>query len=244
MKLFGLIGHPLGHSFSQAYFNAKFEKEHLDCHYQNFDLKDISEIHQIIKEFPDLQGFNVTIPYKEAIISYLDEIDEVAAEIGAVNTVKVMANGRLKGFNTDVIGFELLTNNSSLITPNSSLILGSGGASKAVQYVLKKHHLPYHLISRNPEKGQFTYETLSPEVIREHLLIINTTPVGMAPHIDEVPSIPYDAITSEHILIDLIYNPEETMFLHRGKQRGAKVFNGLAMLYAQAEASWEIWESQ
>ena len=122
MKLFGLIGHPLGHSFSQAYFNEKFEKAHLDCHYQNFDLKDISEINQILKEYPDLQGFNVTIPYKEAIISYLDEIDKEASEIGAVNTVKVMPDGRLKGFNTDVLGFELLTPNSSLLTPHSSLL--------------------------------------------------------------------------------------------------------------------------
>ena len=256
MKLFGLIGHPLGHSFSQAYFNAKFEKAHLDCHYQNFDLKDISKINQILKEYPDLQGFNVTIPYKEAIIPYLDEIDEIAAEIGAVNTVKVMPDGRLKGFNTDANGFEFemrnsecgisLTgfgNNSEFRIPNSALILGSGGASKAVQYVLKKHHLPYHLVSRDPQKGDFTYDTLTSEIIKEHLLIINATPVGMAPLIDEAPLIPYEAISHNHILIDLIYNPLETLFLRRGKQQGAKAYNGLAMLYAQAEASWKIWNS-
>ena len=261
MKRYGLIGHPLGHSFSKAYFTEKFEKEGLDCEYQNFDLKEISLIQPLVADHPDLKGFNVTIPYKEAVIPYLNEIDETAKEIGAVNTVKVLPNGQLKGFNTDVIGIEdtlwglrdalkgtSVTPEGGYVVPLGhlskpclTLILGTGGASKAIQYVLKKHHLPYHLVSRDPNKGHFTYETLSPEIIKKHLLIINATPVGMAPNIDESPAIPYEALTAQHILFDLIYNPEETQFLRNGKAKGAQTINGLTMLYAQAKASWEIW---
>lgn len=282
MKRFGLIGHPLGHSFSQAYFTKKFAREKIEACYENFDIEGPLEIHQLMDKHPDLKGFNVTIPYKEAIIPFLDEINEMAKEVGAVNTVKVLENGKLKGYNTDVIGiettlFETEATLSSLRGPRAqrggtkqstcrrtsnyrrtcglprsltlarndgganALVLGTGGASKAVQYVLKKHNLPYHLVSRNPEKGHFTYETLTPEVIKEHLLIINTTPLGMAPNIDEAPIIPYEALTSEHVLFDLIYNPEETLFLKRGKERNAQTINGLSMLYAQAEAAWNIW---
>lgn len=239
MKRFGLIGHPLGHSFSQAYFTEKFAREKIDACYENFDLEDLSGIRHFLNQHPDLKGFNATIPYKEAIFPYLDEIDETAKEIEAVNTVKVLPNGRLKGYNTDVIGIEATL---TLSVRGPALILGTGGASKAVQYVLKKHDLPYHLVSRNPEKGHFTYETLTPENLQSHLLIINTTPVGMAPNIDEAPVLPYEALTSEHVLFDLIYNPEETLFLKRGKERNAQTINGLSMLYAQAEASWKIWE--
>ena len=250
MNRYGLIGHPLGHSFSKAYFTEKFEKEGLDCEYQNFDLEEISLIQPLVADHPDLKGFNVTIPYKEAVIPYLNEIDETAKEIGAVNTVKVMENGKLKGFNTDILGIEATlfgteATNTSLLARNddglNALILGTGGASKAIQYVLKKHHLPYHLVSRDPNKGHFTYETLTPAIIKKHLLIINATPVGMAPNTDETPAIPYEALTSQHILFDLIYNPEETQFLRNGKAKGAQTINGLTMLYAQAEASWEIW---
>lgn len=253
MNRYGLIGHPLGHSFSKAYFTEKFEKEGLDCEYQNFDLEEISLIQPLVADHPDLKGFNVTIPYKEAIIPYLNEIDETAKEIGAVNTVKVLPNGQLKGFNTDINGIEVtLLGAISLrgalkgtsVTPEGGyvvLILGTGGASKAVQYVLKKHHLPYHLVSRDPNKGHFTYETLTPAIIKKHLLIINATPVGMAPNIDETPAIPYEALTSQHILFDLIYNPEETQFLRNGKAKGAQTINGLTMLHAQAEASWKTW---
>ena len=249
MVYFGLIGHPLGHSFSQAYFTEKFARENIDARYETFDWEDISEIRQLLDKHPDLKGFNVTIPYKEAIIPYLDEIDETAKEVGAVNTVKVLENSRLKGFNTDIIGLEVVlfetlsvrgTSKGTSVTP--ALIMGTGGASKAVQYVLKKHDINFHLVSRDPSKGHFTYETLTPDVIKHHLLIINATPVGMAPNIDEAPVIPYEALTSEHVLFDLIYNPEETLFLKRGKERGAKTINGLSMLYAQAEASWRIWE--
>lgn len=250
MNRYGLIGHPLGHSFSKAYFTEKFQSEGLDCEYQNFNLEEISLIQQLVADHPDLKGFNVTIPYKEAIIPYLNEIDETAEEIGAVNTVKVMENGKLKGFNTDILGIEATlfgteATNTSLRARNddglNALILGTGGASKAVQYVLKKRHLPYHLVSRDPNKGHFTYETLSPEIFKEHQLIINATPVGMAPNIDETPAIPYEALTSQHILFDLIYNPEETQFLRNGKAKGAQTINGLTMLHAQAEASWKIW---
>lgn len=203
-----------------------------------------------------LSGFNVTIPYKEAFIPYLDELDSAAKEIGAVNTVKVFPDGRLKGYNTDVIGFEFLlgkrasdnrhceggTIEAIHIAPTTmALILGTGGASKAVQYVLKKNHIPYHLVSRDAMKGDYTYDQLTPEIIKEHLLIINTTPVGMAPNIEAAPAIPYDAITNQHTLIDLIYNPEETLFLRHGREHGATTANGLPMLYAQAEAAWKIW---
>lgn len=243
MPRFGLIGHPLTHSFSKTYFTGKFEKEQIDACYENFDLKDLSEIHPIMKKHHDLQGFNVTIPYKESIILYLDFIDKTAKEIGAVNTVKVLSDGRMKGFNTDVMGFESTLSKATSIKTPSALILGTGGASKAVQYVLSKHHLPYHLVSRDPQKGDYTYQSLMPEIIQDHLLIINATPVGMAPHIEESPLIPYEAISPNHILIDLIYNPEETQFLQQGKRQGAKTFNGLTMLHAQAEASWTIWNT-
>ena len=250
MPRFGLIGHPLTHSFSKTYFTEKFEKEQIDACYENYDLKDISEIRQILIKHLDLKGFNVTIPYKEAIIPYLDEIDETAKEVGAVNTVKILEDRTIIGYNTDILGFERLTSllppftfNLSPFTSPLSLILGTGGASKAVQYVLSKHHLPYHLVSRDPQKGDYTYQSLMPEIIQDHLLIINATPVGMAPHIEESPLIPYEAISPNHILIDLIYNPEETQFLQQGKRQGAKTFNGLTMLHAQAEASWTIWNT-
>jgi len=243
MKQYGLIGHPLGHSFSKDYFNAKFEKEGLDCEYQNYDLEDVALIRQLVSDHPQLQGLNITIPYKEAIIPYLDELDPISIEVGAVNTVKVLDDGKLIGYNTDVIGFHssLFTFHSSLFTPHFSLILGSGGASKAVQYVLRKNGIPFHLVSRSSEKGDYVYQDLTPDIIQSHLLIINATPVGMAPKIDQAPIIPYEAITPQHTLFDLIYNPEETLFLKHGREQGAVTINGLAMLHAQAEASWEIW---
>ena len=208
----------------------------MDCHYDNYDIEDLSLIKRSI-----LFGFNVTIPYKETVIPYLDELDEVAAKVGAVNTVKVLPDGKLKGYNTDVIGFEFLTSHLSLLTSHFSLLLGTGGASKAVQYVLKKHGINFHLVSRDAKKGDYTYDQLTPEIVKDHLLIINSTPVGMAPNIDALPDIPYDAITPSHTLIDLIYNPEMTLFLRHGEQHGATTLNGLAMLHAQAEASWKIW---
>lgn len=237
MKRFGLIGHPLSHSFSKTYFTEKFEREGLDCEYENYDIEDIALVRDV-----DLSGFNVTSPYKEAIIPYLDELDPIAAEVGAVNTVKVLPDGRLIGYNTDVIGF--LSSLRAVPVIAGALILGTGGASKAVQYALRQLGIRYSIVSRSIGKGDYQYEELTPEVIQSHLLIVNATPVGMAPNINEAPNLPYDAITPQHILIDLIYNPEETLFLRNGKEHGATTINGLIMLHAQAEASWEIWTSQ
>ncbi len=236
MKRYGLIGHPLGHSFSKDYFTEKFRREGLDCEYENYDLPSL--------RIPKLCGFNVTIPYKESIITYLDELDPVAAEVGAVNTVKVLDDGKMIGYNTDVIGVE--TTLPYVETPyydvsTMAIILGTGGASKAVQYVLRKNNIPYKTVSRFKEKGDLTYQDLTPEIIQSHLLIINATPVGMAPNINEALDIPYEAITPNHTLFDLIYNPKETQFLHYGREHGATTINGLAMLHAQAEASWRIW---
>lgn len=243
MKLFGLVGHPLGHSFSKRYFSNKFATLQLDCEYRNFDLDNIAQIKTILCEHPELLGFNVTIPYKEAILPYLDEVDTTAKQVGAVNTVKILSDGRLKGFNTDVVGFETII--KSVIASDKkaipALILGTGGAAKAVRYVLEKNNIPYHLVSRDPQKGDFTYETLKEKDILGHLLIINTTPVGMSPKVDEAPPIPYQAIDKRHTLIDLIYNPEETLFLSKGRKHGALTLNGMSMLHAQAEASWNCW---
>lgn len=250
MKRYGLVGHPLGHSFSKVFFTEKFERESIDACYKNFDLDNLAALHELLQQQPDLIGFNVTIPYKKAILPYLDEVDSIAAEVGAVNTVKVMADGKLKGYNTDVVGIEATL--ADLANPKGSpterevitsgaLILGTGGASKAVQYVLRKYGLPYHLVSRSLERGSWTYDGLTPEIIQEHRLIINATPVGMTPHIDAAPRIPYEVLTPQHVLFDLIYNPEETLFLKHGREHGATAFNGLKMLYAQAEASWAIW---
>ena len=237
MKRFGLIGHPLSHSFSKTYFTEKFEREGLDCEYENYDIDDIALVRDV-----DLSGFNVTSPYKEAIIPYLDELDPIAAEVGAVNTVKVLPNGRLIGYNTDVIGFAETVFGAEL--QKTALILGTGGASKAVQYALRQLGIRYSIVSRSIGKGDYQYEELTPEIIQSHLLIVNATPVGMAPNINEAPNLPYDAITPQHTLIDLIYNPDETLFLRKGKEHDAITINGLTMLHAQAEASWEIWTSQ
>ena len=246
MVRFGLIGHPLGHSFSKTYFSEKFDREGIDACYENFDVDNLEALRTLLQQHPDLCGVNVTIPYKEAILPYLDILDPVAAEVGAVNTVKVMGNGQLKGYNTDVIGIEKTLHGDHamhLLWLNKpfALLLGTGGASKAVQYVLKKMGLPYHIVSRSIERGHYTYTDVTPEIIQNHQLIINATPVGMAPHFNEAPMIPYEALTTEHVLFDLIYNPEETRFLKHGREQGATIINGLTMLHAQAEASWAIW---
>lgn len=240
MKRYGLIGHPLKHSQSRFFFNEKFEYEGLDCLYQHFDLKSLDELKEVMEKYPELYGFNVTIPYKEAIIPLLDEIDETAKTIGAVNVVKI-ADGKLKGYNTDVYGFEQLLNraiNGKSI--NHALVLGTGGASKAVQFVLRQKDIPYFTVSRSAEKGDYTYDTLSDEVLCQNHLIINTTPLGMAPQMDTFPDIHYQALNSKHILIDLIYNPKETAFMELGKTWGTKVYNGMQMFEEQAKKTWEI----
>ncbi len=240
MKRYGLIGHPLKHSMSRHLFNEKFEYEGLDCVYQHFDLKSLDELREVMEKYPDLCGFNVTIPYKEAIIPILNEMDSVAKEVGAVNVVKI-TNGKLKGYNTDVYGFEQLLNRAiNGKETDHALVLGTGGASKAVQYVLNKKGIPYSMVSRDAEKGDYTYDTLTDEVLHQNHLIINTTPLGMAPQVDGFPDIHYQALTKKHILIDLIYNPKETAFMELGKTWGAKVYGGMQMFEEQAKKTWEI----
>lgn len=240
MKRYGLIGHPLKHSQSRFLFNEKFEHEGLDCNYQNFDLKSVDEIHEVMAQYPDLCGFNVTIPYKESVIPLLDDIDPLAKEVGAVNVVKV-ENGKMKGYNSDVYGFDKLLERAlkSRIIEHA-LVLGTGGASKAVQYVLKQKNIPFSTVSRSAEKGDFTYDTLTDEILRQNLLIINATPVGMSPYVNDFPDIHYQALSKKHILIDLIYNPKETAFMELGKTWGAKVYSGTQMFEEQARKTWEI----
>ena len=244
MKRFGLIGHPLKHSLSKERFNEKFKYEQLDCLYQNFDLKDITELKELLEKYPDLCGLNVTHPYKEAILPYLDDMDETAKAIGAVNTVSIR-EGLLKGYNTDAYGFEILlekvTNGKDIA---HALVLGTGGASKAVQFVLQRKGIPFSTVSRSAERGDFTYETLTDEILRRNTLIINATPLGMMPHIDDFPEIQYNVLSKNHILIDLIYNPKQTAFMELGKTWGAKTYNGMQMLEEQAKRSWEIWQQE
>jgi shikimate dehydrogenase len=247
MKLLGLIGYPLSHSFSVNYFSSKFRKENIkDYKYRNFPLQDLSGFRQLIDTFPELCGLNVTIPYKEKIIFYLDKIDPVAEKIGAVNTVKFIQDGSRKvlvGYNTDCYGFR-----NSLV-PNldsrhkNALILGTGGASKAVSFVLEEMGIKFLFVSRKPESGELSYQDLCLSVIQKHLLIINTTPLGTFPDVKSFPDIPYDLLTPDHILFDLVYNPPETEFLRFGRLKGTKCINGQKMLELQAEKSWEIWNS-
>ncbi len=243
INLFGLIGKNIAYSFSQSYFNLKFKNEKLHKNsYVNFDIQDILTFKEIIKKNKNLKGLNVTIPYKEVIIPFLDELSEDASKIGAVNTIKISSSG-LKGFNTDHYGFKksLLPYLDS--THKKALILGTGGASKAIAYVLKELRIPYTFVSRNASKNTLLYENLDAVILKEHTLLINCTPLGTHPNIDKKPAIPYEFITSKHLLYDLIYNPEETLFLKLGKKRGAKTCNGLEMLKLQAEKAWEIWNN-
>ena len=240
MKRYGLIGHPLKHSLSRHYFNEKFEYEGLDCLYQHFDLKSLDELQEVMDRYPDLCGFNVTIPYKEAIIPLLDDIDPVAKAVGAVNVLKI-TEGNLIGYNTDVYGFEQLLNRAiNGKTIEHALILGTGGASKAVQYVLRQKGIAYALVSRDATKGDYTYDTLTDEILNQNHLIINTTPLGMFPHIDDFPDLHYQGLSKKHVLIDLIYNPKETAFMELGKSWGAKAYGGLQMFEEQAKKTWEI----
>lgn len=237
---YGLIGYPLTHSFSSAYFNKKFADEHIDASFEAFPLADIKEFPALLLKHPALRGLSVTIPHKTSVIPFLDAIDDTANEIGAVNSVCIK-NGFTKGYNTDVIGFEQSL--SHLLRPHHThaLVLGTGGASKAVCYVLKKLEISYLKVSRSKRDDTITYDELSPALIQSHTLIINTSPVGMYPVMDACPQLPYSSLGYQHILYDLIYNPVETKFLSLGKQYGAVIKNGLEMLELQAEASWEIW---
>ncbi|MDP4210905.1 MAG: shikimate dehydrogenase [Bacteroidota bacterium] len=247
MRRFGLIGYPLTHSFSAGFFTKKFADENIkDAVYQNFPLETIGQFESLLMLHPDLSGLNVTIPYKETIIPYLNELDKVASEIEAVNTIKFIKdeNGKtiLKGFNTDAYGFESTISPYLQCCHRKALILGTGGASKAVLYVLNKQGMHCDYISRTPSDSVFkTYAELNADDLQDYHVIVNTTPLGMHPNVDNCPPIPYEGITSSHILYDLIYNPEETLFLAKGKAQGATTINGLEMLHRQAEKSWEIW---
>ena len=243
-KLYGLIGFPLGHSFSQQYFNTKFEAEGINAQYRNFELPDIGDLMELIAEYPDLSGLNVTIPYKQAVIPYMDEMNPVAREVGAVNVIKFTRKGndlRLTGYNTDVIGF------TDSIVPmlgeghTKGLVLGSGGASRAVVYSLQQLGVEPQVVSRTARPGVITYGDLTPEVMATHTVIVNTTPLGMYPNVDECPDIPYDLLTPQHLCYDLLYNPDETLFMKRAAEHGAQTKNGLEMLMLQAFASWDIW---
>lgn len=246
MKKYGLIGYPLGHSFSMGYFNEKFKNEAINAVYENFEIPDIQDITTVIGSNPDLAGFNVTIPYKEKVMDYLDYIAPEAAEIGAVNVVKVTHNGEravLKGFNSDVVGF--VNSIKPLLRPlhKKALVLGTGGASKAVECGLRKLGLETIKVSRTEKDNTITYGQVTPELLSEYKVIVNCTPCGMAPHFDECPNLPYDSIDDSFLLYDLIYNPEETLFLRKGKEKDATVKNGLEMLLLQAEEGWNIWNS-
>lgn len=245
MKSFGLIGEQLGHSFSQGYFSRKFETLGLKDHnYQNYELSSIDELRPLVQK-ERLNGVNITIPYKTSVIPLLDDLSEEAHQVNAVNTIKVnwlnKTEFRLTGHNTDVFGFHQSIKPFFEGHHERALILGTGGASKAVAHVLQKLGVQLTYVSRNPKEGQLHYSNLNEYVIAFHPMIINTTPVGMYPQIEEKPAIPYQYLTDKHFLVDLIYNPEETLFLKEGKAKGAKTLNGLTMLHQQAEKAWEIW---
>ena len=277
MTTYGLIGYPLGHSFSRKFFTEKFEKEGIDAQYLNFEIPSIEEFPEIIKNNPELRGLNVTIPYKQQVMQYLDEISEEAKAIGAVNVVRIerpspqpspimgretMRNagnkpdglpikgdmseglrGSLIGYNSDVIGF--VESIRPLLKPHhkKALILGTGGASKAIRYGLeKKLGMKTLFVSRSAREGMITYEEVTAEVLKEYEVIVNCSPVGMYPHVDECPALPYEAMNENNLLYDLVYNPLETLFMKKGAEQGATVKNGLEMLHLQAIASWKFWE--
>ena len=248
MNTYGLIGYPLGHSFSRKFFTEKFAKEGIDAQYLNFEIPSIEEFPNIIKNNPTLKGLNVTIPYKQQVMQYLDDISEEAKAIGAVNVVKcqlstVNCQLHLTGYNSDVIGF--VNSIKPLLKPHhkKALILGTGGASKAIRYGLeKKLGMKTLFVSRSARKGMITYEEVTAEVLKEYEVIVNCSPVGMYPHVDECPALPYEAMNESNLLYDLVYNPLETLFMKKGAAQGATVKNGLEMLHLQAIASWEFWE--
>jgi len=246
-KIFGLLGKNIEYSFSRGYFSKKFEKLNLQQYkYVNFDLQKIADFSSIIKKDSEsIAGINVTIPYKQEVLQYLDLLDETAQEIGAVNTIKFQKNGQLKGYNSDVVGFE-----KSLLPllkkhHNNALILGTGGASKAVAFALKKNNIKFKFVSRNSQGlDLLSYQDITKEIIEKYSIIINSTPVGTTPNVDKSPNIPYQFITEKHLLYDLIYNPEVTQFLSKGRANGAIIKNGYEMLQLQAEESWRIWNEE
>ncbi|MFD0861313.1 shikimate dehydrogenase family protein [Sungkyunkwania multivorans] len=243
-KRFGLIGKDISYSFSQDYFSKKFEKLGLEDHiYQNFDLKDVKDFTQVLEQFLDIKGLNVTIPYKEQIIPYLNELSALASEIGAVNTIQFKGD-QMIGHNTDHYGFTESIRPLLQSHHLKALILGTGGASKAVFHALRSLGIRPTFVSRRPKAAELSYHQLCNRIMADHLVIVNCTPLGTHPNIQEHPNVPYDRLTERHLLFDLIYNPAETTFLRRGREQGATTINGLKMLELQAEKAWEIWNDQ
>ncbi|WP_028887416.1 shikimate dehydrogenase family protein [Tenacibaculum ovolyticum] len=245
--VYALVGKNISYSFSKGYFTEKFKELELEnSEYINFDIQSIKELSLKIEDYKkDLKGINVTIPYKLDVFNYLDKIDKTAQKVGAVNTIKISKKGKLKGFNTDVYGFKKSLKPLLKEHHKRALILGTGGASKAVAFVLKKMKIKYKFVSRTPvDKKQISYKDLNNELIASHHVIINCTPLGTHPNINDCPDIPYQFISKKHLLFDLIYNPAETSFLRKGKENGATVKNGLEMLEQQAEKAWKIWNDK
>ena len=242
MDKYGLIGFPLGHSFSRGFFTEKFAREGIDAEYVNFEIPDASMLLDVIRDNPELRGLNVTLPHKQAVIPLLDELSDEAKEIGAVNVIRVR-DGKLKGFNSDIIGFT--ESIKPLLQPwhKKALILGTGGASRAIRVGLTRLGIEWTYVSRTPREGMLTYSDLTAEVMQQYMVIVNCSPVGMFPKTGEAPNIPYELLTPKHRLYDLVYNPEETLFMQKGRAQDAIVKNGLEMLHLQAIASWEFWHS-
>ena len=271
MDKYGIIGFPLGHSFSRGFFTEKFAREGIDAQYLNFEIPDVAMLLDVLRDNPELRGLNVTLPYKQAVIPLLDELSDEAREIGAVNVIRVRPKdppqpslkGRengdvagselppfkggsgwvLKGFNSDIIGFTESIKPLLQSWHKKALVLGTGGASKAICVGLKRLGLEWKYVSRTPQEGMIAYSELTPEVMQEYTVIVNCSPVGMFPKVDEAPAIPYELLTPQHLLFDCVYNPEDTLFMQRGRQHGAVVKNGLEMLHLQAVASWDFWNS-
>jgi shikimate dehydrogenase len=247
-RKFGLIGFPLSHSFSRKFFTEKFSIEGIDAEYLNFEIESISQLPHVIASHPDLSGINVTIPYKEQVIKFLDSFDVTATQIQAVNTIRIQRSGHrvlLHGYNTDIQGFQESIQPLLQKYHHKAMVLGSGGASKAVVKALENLKIETILVSRNPEeKGELSYGDLDEDVMSSYKIIVNTTPIGSFPNIEGCPAIPFELITPKHLLFDLVYNPEVTEFLKQGKLRGATTKNGLEMLHLQALASWEIWNRE
>ena len=242
MRLFGLIGYPLSHSFSKKYFTEKFEKEGLtDCNYELFPIPSIDKLPEILKNYPELEGLNVTVPFKHLVLSYLHSVAGIPGELKACNCIKI-EGGKLSGYNTDYIGFEKSFTPLLKSYHKKALLLGNGGATAAVKFILKKLKIDFDIVSRTIHDGAtLTYKDIDDKSIKQNTIIINTTPLGMYPDADGCPDIPYQFISDEHLLYDLVYNPAKTLFLQRGEERGATIKNGGEMLVLQAEESWRIW---
>jgi len=244
MRVFGIIGYPLGHSFSQRYFTEKFQREGIDdCEYENYPIKNIDELEQLLRQQPQLEGLNITIPHKQSVLSLLDDSTNIPFGLNACNCMRIV-DGKLVGYNTDVVGFERSLSSQLNNHHTKALILGNGGAAEAVKFVLQQLNINYKIVSRKIHKdAELAYTDLNETIIKENPLIINTTPVGTFPEVDTCPEIPYQYLTPQHFLYDLVYNPEKTLFLKKGEEHGTLIKNGYEMLVVQAEESWDIWNN-